>query len=48
MSRIQGTDTMMDVITKMAEGNPGAISAMGAMLKEGKRIDPWMKRSATA
>ncbi len=40
MSRIQLHDTTMTIITKMADGNPGAMAALCEMLKHGKEIDP--------
>lgn len=40
MSRIELTDTGMDVIMKMTEGNPGAIMAMTEIVREHDKIDP--------
>lgn len=40
MSRLELSDTGMDVIGKMAEGNPGAISAMMNILEKHESIDP--------
>ena len=40
MSRIQLTDTAMDMLIKMAEGNPGAIDAMFKIMEEAPSIDP--------
>jgi len=40
MSKIQLTDTTMDVLMKMSEGNPGAINALMDILKNGDEIDP--------
>jgi len=40
MSRIDLTDNGMDILIKMADGNPGAISAMTTILKEHDAIDP--------
>lgn len=40
MSRIELTDTGMDVIVKMAEGNPGAIQALMEIMSEHDSIDP--------
>ena len=40
MSRITLTDTILDVVTKMSDGNPGAINTMMLILKEAKNIDP--------
>ena len=39
MSRLELTDTGMDVIVKMADGNPGAVMAMSMILKEHDKID---------
>ena len=40
MNRIQLKDTGQDILIKMANGNPGAISAMVSMIENGKTIDP--------
>lgn len=40
MSKIELTDTTMDVLIKMSEGNPGALSALMDMLDAGAKIDP--------
>ena len=40
MSRITLQDTLMDVLVKMAEGNPGAITAMMDILDKHDAIDP--------
>jgi len=40
MSRIELNDSQMDVFVKMAEGNPGAITAMVEIMKESSEIDP--------
>lgn len=40
MSRIELTDTGMNMIMKMADGNPGAVSAMMAIIAEHDAIDP--------
>lgn len=40
MSRIQLRDTLADVVTKMSEGNPGALDAMSRIIKEHNAIDP--------
>jgi len=41
MSKIQLTDSTMDVVVKMSQGNPGAMNAIMEMLKpESKEIDP--------
>lgn len=38
--RIKLEDSVMDMIMKVGEGNPGAISVMSQMIQEGARIDP--------
>lgn len=38
--RIQLTDTTMEAIIKMAEGNPGAVQALCALLEHHNKIDP--------
>lgn len=40
MSRIQLTDSVMDMIIKMAEGNPGAVTAIMQIVEEHDAIDP--------
>ncbi len=40
MSRIQLTDSVMDMLLKMAEGNPGALTAMMTIMDQAERIDP--------
>ena len=40
MSRITLSDTAMDVLMKMADGNPGAIAAMMEVLEKHDSIDP--------
>lgn len=40
MSRIELTDSVMDVFVKMADGNPGAISAMMDIHQNAEVIDP--------
>ena len=40
MTKIQETDTMLDSLTKMAEGNPGAITVLMQIMTEAERIDP--------
>jgi hypothetical protein len=39
-TRIELTDTPMDVIVKMSEGNPGAMTVLINLFKEGGEIDP--------
>lgn len=40
MSKIELTDTTMDVLMKMSDGNPGAVTALMDILKSGEEIDP--------
>ena len=40
MARIDLTDTVMSMIMKMAEGNPGAIDAMLKIMEKSAEIDP--------
>lgn len=40
MSKIQLSDTGIEVIFKMSGGNPGAIVALTEIFKRGNRIDP--------
>ena len=40
MSRIELTDTMMDVISKMSEGNPGAMMSIMEIMQKHDEIDP--------
>lgn len=40
MAKIQLTDTTMDALVKMADGNPGAATAMIAIMKDAEKIDP--------
>jgi len=40
VSRIQLNDTTTDMLVKMADGNPGAIHAMMAILEHHDEIDP--------
>ena len=39
-SRIELTDSAIDIVSKMSDGNPGAIHAMMEILKESPTIDP--------
>lgn len=39
-TRIEFTDTMMDAIMKLVEGNPGAISVVTQMVQRNSNIDP--------
>ena len=38
--RIELNDTTMDIIQKMSEGNPGALTVVMRMIAEGAAIDP--------
>lgn len=38
--RIKGTDNILDVVQKMSEGNPGAVTVLSRMIKDGAAIDP--------
>lgn len=38
--RIGLHDTVMDIMVKMSDGNPGALTAMVSILQDGARIDP--------
>jgi hypothetical protein len=40
MERIKLNDTMTNIMVKMSEGNPGALSAICECLKYSKQIDP--------
>lgn len=40
MTRLELTDTGISAVVKMAEGNPGAISALSEIMKNAKNIDP--------
>lgn len=40
MARLDLTDSMQTAIVKMAEGNPGAVSALIDLYKKGPWIDP--------
>lgn len=39
-TKLQLTDTMLDVTVKMAEGNPGAMTVIMRLIKENAAIDP--------
>lgn len=39
-TRLVGTDTIMSSITKLVEGNPGALTVCMALMKDNARIDP--------
>jgi hypothetical protein len=39
MSRIQLTDSMLDTVVKMCEGNPGALTVLMECFKRGAEID---------
>jgi hypothetical protein len=38
--RIKLEDTVMSACIKMSDGNPGAISVMASMVRDGEKIDP--------
>ena len=40
MSKLELTDTTMDMVAKMSEGNPGAVSALCELLGSEEEIDP--------
>lgn len=40
MTRIGLKDTTFDVISKMSDGNPGAINVMATVINHGAKIDP--------
>lgn len=40
MSKIQMEDTVMEIIAKMSDGNPGAINTMMIIMQEHDKIDP--------
>lgn len=40
MSRIQLTDSMIDILHKMCEGNPGGLTVMLKLYEQNPRIDP--------
>lgn len=40
MSRIELTDNVLDIATKMSEGNPGALTAIMECITKGPSIDP--------
>lgn len=40
MARIELTDTMMDMIVKMVDGNPGATMALMEVIEKHEAIDP--------
>ena len=42
MSRVEITDTVSDMMVKMSDGNPGALTTMMVMLQESQAIDPQM------
>lgn len=41
MVKIKLTDSTMDVVVKMSEGNPGATAAIMEILTNGEKIDPF-------
>ncbi len=40
MSRITLQDSTIDIMTKMSEDNPGALTALMECMKDGEKIDP--------
>ena len=40
MARIQLTDTMVDIMAKMSEGNPGALTALMECVTDDDKTDP--------
>lgn len=40
MSKLDFNDSQMDVLVKMADGNPGAVGALTEILTKGDEIDP--------
>ena len=38
--RIQLTDSVMDIVIKMSDGNPGAVTVCMSLLTEAAKIDP--------
>lgn len=38
--RIRLEDTLLDIFSKMSEGNPGAMTVMAQILQHGNEIDP--------
>ena len=40
MSLIKLTDTPMDIIIKLSEGNPGAVTTLMEIFSRGDKIDP--------
>ena len=40
MSRLEITDNMLNIFTKMSEGNPGALQALMSLNNEAEEIDP--------
>lgn len=39
-TRIEGSDSTQDIMFKMSEGNPGALTVCLEIMKYGERIDP--------
>lgn len=39
-TKLQLTDTLQDMVIKMAEGNPGAMNVLMQILRDGAAIDP--------
>ena len=40
MTRINGTDDTASMLSKMSDGNPGALSALMNMMECGREVDP--------
>lgn len=40
MNKIELTDSVQDIIVKMADGNPGALTAMTQIMANSEKIDP--------
>ena len=40
ITKIHLTDSMMDILIKMSEGNPGALTVCLQIIKDGEQIDP--------
>ena len=42
MTRIEETDIGLSILIKMSGGNPGALTVLSRILKEGTNIDPYV------
>lgn len=38
--RVQLTDSLLDIIVKLSQGNPGAVTVLAQWVKDGEAIDP--------